>query len=78
VRILIVEDELPVARQIAAELTEDGHDPKTVHSGEAALEERLGKGSFDLIVLDVRLPGIDGFELLGACASNILPVVCCY
>src|ERR1700751_24272 len=62
-RILIVEDELPVARQIAAALTEDGHDPKAVHSGEAALEE-VGKGSFDLIVLDVRLPGIDGFELL--------------
>ena len=63
-RILIVEDELPVARQIAAALTEDGHDQKTVHSGEAALEE-VGKGPFDLIVLDVRLPGIDGFELLG-------------
>ena len=63
-RILIVEDELSVARQIAAELTEDGHDPKTVHSGEAALEE-VGKGSFDLIVLDVRLPGMDGFALLG-------------
>ena len=63
-RILIVEDELPVARQIASALTEDGHDPKTVHSGEAALEA-VGKGPFDLIVLDVRLPGIDGFELLG-------------
>ena len=63
-KILVVEDELPVARQIAAALTEDGHDLKTVHSGEAALEE-VGKGLFDLIVLDIRLPGIDGFELLG-------------
>ena len=62
-KILIVEDELPVARQIAAALTEDGHDSKAVHSGEAALEE-LSKGPFDLIVVDVGLPGINGFELL--------------
>jgi DNA-binding response OmpR family regulator len=63
VRILIVEDEVPVARQIAAALTEDGHDPKVVHSGEAALDE-ANKTPFDLIVLDIRLPGIDGFQVL--------------
>jgi DNA-binding response OmpR family regulator len=62
-RILIVEDELPVARQIASALTEAGHDPKRVHDGEAALEEAT-KGPFDFIVLDIRLPGIDGFEVL--------------
>ncbi len=62
-RILIVEDEIAVARQIAAALTEDGHDLKAVHSGEAALDE-LGGNPFDLIVLDVGLPGINGFELL--------------
>jgi len=62
-RILIVEDEVPVARQIAAALTEDGHDSKVVHSGEAALDE-MSKKPFDLLVLDVGLPGINGFELL--------------
>src|SRR5437016_10398305 len=62
-RILIVQDEVIVARQTAAALTEDGHDPTAVHSGEAALDE-MSKRQFDLIVLDVRLPGIDGFELL--------------
>jgi DNA-binding response OmpR family regulator len=62
-RILIVEDEIPVARQIAAALTEDGHDPKTVHSGEAALDE-ASKTLFDLTVVDIGLPGMDGFELL--------------
>lgn len=62
-RILIVEDEVPVARQIAAALTEDGHDPKVVHNGEEALDE-ANKTPFDLIVVDVGLPGIDGFELL--------------
>jgi DNA-binding response OmpR family regulator len=62
-RILIVEDDVAVARQIAAALTEDGHDPKAVHSGEDALDE-VGNKPFDLVVLDVGLPGIDGFELL--------------
>ena len=62
-RILIVEDDLLVARQTASALTEAGHDPKTVHDGEAALDE-MGKTSFDLIVLDIRLPGIDGFQVV--------------
>jgi DNA-binding response OmpR family regulator len=63
VRILIVEDEVPVARKIASALTEAGHDPKAVHDGEVALAE-VRKTPFDLIVLDIRLPGIDGFQVL--------------
>ena len=62
-RVLIVEDEAAVARQIASALTEAGHDPKAVHDGETALDE-VRKTPFDLIVLDIRLPGIDGFQVL--------------
>ena len=62
-RILIVDDEVRLARHVRAALIEAGHDPITVHEGEEALRTaRLG--TFDLIVLDVGLPGIDGFEVL--------------
>ena len=62
-RILIVEDEIPLMRQIASALTDIGHDAKAVQNGEAALDE-MRKMSFDLIVLNIGLPGIDGFEVL--------------
>lgn len=62
-RILIVEDEIPLSRHIASALTEAGHDPVVVHDGETALGELEG-GAFDLLVLDVGLPGMDGFEVL--------------
>jgi DNA-binding response OmpR family regulator len=62
-RVLIVEDEIPLARKIASALVEAGHDPVVSHDGEAALSE-AANGSFDLIVLDVGLPRLDGFEVL--------------
>ena len=62
-RILVVEDDVQLARQIASALTEAGHDPTVVHDGERALDVTKRK-PFDLIVLDVILPGIDGFEVL--------------
>src|SRR6266403_4021110 len=62
-RILVVEDDVQLARQIASALTEDGHDPIIVHDGERALDKTKQK-SFDLIVLDIILPGIDGFDVL--------------
>lgn len=62
--ILIVEDEMALARQIASALTEAGHDPEITYDGEKALQQALGDVSFDLVILDIRLPGIDGFEVL--------------
>ena len=62
-RILVVEDDLKLARQIGAALTEAGHAPVAVHDGETAVERAL-ETLFDLIILDVGLPRMDGFEVL--------------
>jgi DNA-binding response OmpR family regulator len=61
--ILVVEDDVALARQIASALTEAGHDPIVVHDGEKALNKTKA-APFDLIVLDIILPGMDGFEVL--------------
>src|ERR1700726_1716654 len=62
-RVLVVEDETRLARQISSALTEDSHDPVVAHDGETALGMAL-ESPFDLIVLDLGLPGMDGFEVL--------------
>jgi DNA-binding response OmpR family regulator len=62
-RILVVEDEVRLARQIASALTEAGHDPGVVQDGETAFQAAV-ESPFDLIVLDLGLPGMDGFEVL--------------
>lgn len=62
-RILVVEDDVQLARQVASALTEAGHDPVIVHNGERALD-KAKETPFDLIVLDIILPGMDGFDVL--------------
>ena len=61
--ILIVEDEYAVARGIQYSLQQEGYQVAVSRSGEEGLEFALREGP-DLVVLDVRLPGIDGFEVL--------------
>jgi DNA-binding response OmpR family regulator len=62
-RILVIDDEVRLARHVASALTEAGHDPVVIHDGETALGE-MEAAPFDLVVLDVGLPGMDGFEVL--------------
>ena len=61
--ILIVEDEYAVARGIQYALQQEGYEVAVARSGEEGLEFATSQAP-DLIVLDVRLPGIDGFEVL--------------
>jgi len=62
-RILIVEDEARLARHISSALIEAGHDPEIVQDGETAIGQ-IQETPFDLILLDVMLPGMDGFDVL--------------
>src|SRR6058998_4121026 len=71
-RVLVVEDEVRLARQIASALTEAAHDPIVVHDGERALREATST-LFDLIVLDIVLPRMDGFDVLRHLRSQHVP-----
>jgi len=61
--ILIIEDEQEIADLIALYLKKEGLSVSHCLTGEAGLEQ-LQKNSFDLLVLDINLPGMDGFEVL--------------
>jgi two-component system OmpR family response regulator len=62
-RILIVEDDKSLASGIASALRGDGHAADSMDRGELALAA-IEQERFDLVILDVGLPGIDGFEVL--------------
>jgi DNA-binding response OmpR family regulator len=62
VRILVVEDEPPLALGLEDDLKLEGYDVEVVRDGETA-SRRAQEGSFDLIILDVMLPRKDGFEV---------------
>lgn len=62
-RILIVEDEKEIVRIVKLELEHEGYDVCAAFDGRSGLEAAL-EGSFDLILLDVMLPELNGFALL--------------
>jgi DNA-binding NtrC family response regulator len=64
-RILLVEDELNMARTLAKNLERAGHAVEHAPHGEAALA-RLGAASFDVVLTDLKMPVMDGMALLHA------------
>ena len=63
VRILVVEDEQKVANALREGLIDEGYDVDLAHTGEDAFF-RIHTEDFDMIVLDLMLPGRDGLEVL--------------
>ena len=79
-RVLVVEDEAHLAKGIRFNLELEGYDVEVVGDGSEA-HERLASAipaeSFDLVILDVMLPGMDGFAVASAmrCAKNFTPIL---
>jgi DNA-binding response OmpR family regulator len=61
-RLLVVDDEPNIALALELDLTQEGYTVTVATTGEAALA-LAGKGDYDLVLLDVMLPGKDGFEV---------------
>jgi len=73
--ILIVEDEVKIARFLELELTHEGYLVEQVHDGRLGLERAMC-GQFDLIILDVMLPSLNGMEILRRLRqSSDIPVI---
>ena len=63
VRILVIEDEVKLATHLSRALETEGHEARVVHDGKVALIEARD-GNYELLILDVELPRMDGFEIL--------------
>jgi two-component system alkaline phosphatase synthesis response regulator PhoP len=77
-RVLVVEDEAHLAQGLRFNLEAEGYSAEVVGDGEAATDRLLSKKeNFDAIVLDIMLPGKDGFSVVSElrAARNFVPVL---
>ena len=78
-RVLIVEDEHHLAEVLRFNLEEEGYEAEVVDTGEAALDRLIGDGRrpYSVVVLDVMLPGKDGFAVVSELrtARQFVPVL---
>jgi two-component system, OmpR family, alkaline phosphatase synthesis response regulator PhoP len=77
-RVLVVEDEAHLAQGLRFNLQAEGYSAEVVGDGEAATDRLLGKKeNFDAVVLDIMLPGKDGFTVVSElrAARNYVPVL---
>ena len=74
IKILVVEDELPISTLIRMNLMEAGYECTCVYDGQQAADI-IEKVSFDLILLDIMLPKINGYELLEYIKTYEIPTI---
>ena len=75
-RVLVVEDDLPLAELLRQQLETEAYSVTVLHDGEAA-RDAIPDGRFDLVILDLNLPKLDGVSLLKQIRPSVprLPVL---
>ncbi len=63
IKILLVEDDVDLNKTVKVVLTDNGYDVTSCFDGEEAIE-KFSADSFDMIISDIMMPNVDGFELL--------------
>ncbi|WP_281085849.1 response regulator transcription factor [Eubacterium ruminantium] len=74
-RILVVEDEEAISRMIAVNLEYSGYTPVVFGDGKEAADSLMIDHDYDLALLDVMLPGMDGFKLFEVVKSRGIPAI---
>ena len=74
-RILVVEDDKAISDGITVNLLYSGYDYAVFDNGQTAADSLADDHSYDLALLDIMLPGIDGFELLTHMKQYNIPVI---
>ena len=74
-RVLIVEDEVSIAKMIAMNLRVAGYDTTIFHNGKEAAEAIEENHDYEIALLDVMLPGMDGFALFKVVDSYGIPAI---
>jgi len=74
-RILIVEDDKGISDAIALNMQFVGYDYMVFSDGKEAADYLIGEHAFDLALLDIMLPGMDGFELFSHMEKYNIPVI---
>ncbi|KEZ87170.1 response regulator [Clostridium sulfidigenes] len=74
IKILTVEDEKPISNLIRINLLDAGYDCECAFDGEQAIE-MIEKNNYDLILLDIMLPKVDGYELFEYIKPLEIPVI---
>ena len=74
-KIYVIEDELAINRAICLNLEAAGYDVEAAYNGDDVMAALFNGQHFDLALVDVKLPGKNGFELLKPLTGRGIPVI---